>query len=58
MTAVTSARPGPPPPDERPLPGPSGPRTPYPVNAPPDPVGPGSAPDYIPATPDTPPGRV
>lgn len=35
-------------PDERPIPGPKGPRTPYPVNEPPDPRGPGSEPDYIP----------
>ena len=40
-----------PPPDERPVPGPKGPRTPYPVDAPPDLNGPGSAPDVIPGKP-------
>jgi hypothetical protein len=45
-------------PDEKPQPGPRGPRTPYPVNTPPDPRGPGSEPDYIPPTPNNPPGRM
>ncbi len=44
--------------DERPVPGRRGPRTPYPVNAPPDLRGPGTAPDYIPPAPDEPPGRM
>jgi hypothetical protein len=37
-------------PDEQPVPGPKGPRTPYPVDNPgiADPTGPGSAPDVIP----------
>lgn len=44
------------PPDEMPDTGPSGPRTPYPVNDPGivDPTGPGSAPDYLPGNPSTP----
>lgn len=45
-----------PPPDERPVQGPYGPRTPYPVDAPgnADPQGPGSEPDYIPGSPAAP----
>lgn len=43
-------------PDEKPVPGPAGPRTPYPVERPPTP--PGSEPDYIPGTPNNPPGRM
>ncbi|MGE3147566.1 MAG: hypothetical protein AB7K04_00710 [Pseudorhodoplanes sp.] len=43
--------------EEKPLPGPKGPRTPYPVNDPPDSLGPGSDPDYIPPTPDDPVGE-
>jgi hypothetical protein len=43
-----------PPPDERPRPGPKGPRTPYPVDQPPDPNGPGSAPDVFPGKPANP----
>lgn len=40
-------------PDEEPDTGPTGPRTPYPVNDPgiTDPVGPGSEPDYLPGKP-------
>ncbi len=34
-----------------PEPGRKGPRTPYPVNEPPDPHGPGSEPDYFPDKP-------
>lgn len=43
-------------PDQRPVPGPLGPRTPYPVDDPgiADPTGPGADPDYIPATPAQP----
>ena len=43
-------------PDEMPDIGPSGPRTPYPVNDPgiSDPKGPGSEPDYLPGTPTNP----
>lgn len=43
-------------PDELPDTGPSGPRTPYPVNDPGivDPTGPGSAPDYLPGRPTSP----
>lgn len=43
-------------PDEFPDIGPTGPRTPYPVNDPGigDPVGPGSEPDYLPGTPTSP----
>ncbi len=49
----------PPPPaeeDERPESGPSGPRTPYPVDDPgiSDPRGPGSEPDYLPGQPTDP----
>jgi hypothetical protein len=44
-------------PDEKPQPGPFGPRTPYPVNEPPDSI-PGAEPDYIPPTPNDPPGRM
>ncbi len=35
-----------------PKPEPKGPRTPYPVDKPIDPRGPGSEPDYVPGTPD------
>ena len=40
-------------PDEQPDIGPTGPRTPYPVNDPgiTDPKGPGSEPDYLPGNP-------
>lgn len=43
-------------PDEQPDIGPSGPRTPYPVNDPgiTDPSGPGSEPDYLPGNPSHP----
>ena len=43
-------------PDELPDTGPTGPRTPYPVNDPgiSDPVGPGSEPDYLPGSPTNP----
>lgn len=43
-------------PDERPDIGPSGPRSPYPVNDPgiSEPKGPGSEPDYLPGTPNFP----
>lgn len=43
-------------PDELPDTGPSGPRTPYPVNDPGviDPTGPGSEPDYLPGRPTSP----
>jgi hypothetical protein len=45
-----------PPPDEQPDIGPTGPRTPYPVNDPgiTDPKGPGSEPDYLPGNPTDP----
>lgn len=48
--------PAPPQPDEQPDIGPTGPRTPYPVNDPGigDPVGPGSEPDYLPGAPTDP----
>ena len=42
---------------EPPVPGPKGPRTPYPVNEPPMPS-PGKEPDYIPGTPNNPPGQI
>ncbi|HEY8384353.1 MAG TPA: hypothetical protein VIL09_19610 [Microvirga sp.] len=43
-------------PDELPDIGPTGPRTPYPVNEPgiTDPTGPGSEPDYLPGGPTNP----
>jgi hypothetical protein len=43
-------------PDELPDTGPTGPRTPYPVNDPgiTDPLGPGSEPDYLPGRPTGP----
>ena len=43
-------------PDELPDIGPTGPRTPYPVNDPGimDPLGPGSEPDYLPGRPTSP----
>jgi len=43
-------------PDELPDIGPTGPRTPYPVNDPGigDPIGPGSEPDYLPGRPTAP----
>lgn len=46
----------PPLPDEQPDQGPTGPRTPYPVNDPgiSDPKGPGSEPDYLPGGPSNP----
>jgi hypothetical protein len=49
--APTPPRPIPERPDEAPLPGPGGPRTPYPVNDPgiADPGKPGSEPDYMPS---------
>ncbi|MEZ5786249.1 MAG: hypothetical protein R3D62_07205 [Xanthobacteraceae bacterium] len=49
-----SPRPKPPTPGEAPVPGPAGPRTPYPVNDPgiADPDNkPGADPDYVPPTP-------
>ena len=44
------------PPADRPQPGPSGPRTPYPVDDPGigDPTGPGAEPDYLPGDPSNP----
>jgi hypothetical protein len=50
----------PPPPTDRPRPGPSGPRTPYPVDDPgiSDPTGPGSEPDYLPGDPSNPKPRL
>ncbi len=53
MKTVDTPRPG-----EKPVPGRKGPRTPYPVDAPPDPALPGSEPDYVPGTPERPPGRI
>lgn len=43
-------------PDEMPDVGPTGPRTPYPVNDPgiSEPTGPGSSPDYLPGRPTSP----
>ena len=38
-------------PAKKPNPEPKGPRTPYPVDEPPDPHGPGSEPDYFPGKP-------
>jgi hypothetical protein len=38
-------------PAETPKPEPAGPRTPYPVEEPPNPQGPGSEPDYFPGKP-------
>lgn len=38
-------------PPRKPQQSPKGPRTPYPVDDPPDPRGPGSEPDYIPDKP-------
>ncbi|MGU3538550.1 hypothetical protein [Methylobacterium sp. A54F] len=48
--------PVPPSPDEQPDIGPTGPRTPYPVNDPgiDEPTGPGSEPDYLPGGPTDP----
>ena len=46
MTALTPKQPA-----EPPKPEPTGPRTPYPVDEPPDPRGPGSEPDYFPGKP-------
>lgn len=48
--------PMPPMPDEQPDIGPTGPRSPYPVDDPGvgDPVGPGSEPDYLPGAPTDP----
>ena len=44
-------------PDEKPIPGEKGPRTPYPANKPPMPK-PGTEPDYVPGTPAVPPGQM
>jgi hypothetical protein len=44
--------------DDRPIKGPAGTRTPYPVDAPGLTDRPGSAPDYVPGTPLEPPGRM
>jgi hypothetical protein len=41
-------------PGDKPVPGPKGPRTPYPVDEPIDPHGPGSEPDVFPGKPDNP----
>ena len=49
--------PAPKPPDQKPIPGDQGPRTPYPVNNPPMPS-PGTEPDVIPGTPVNPPGQI
>lgn len=46
MSATTPKQPG-----EAPKPQPKGPRTPYPVDEPVDPRGPGSEPDYFPGKP-------
>ncbi|WP_132250041.1 hypothetical protein [Methylobacterium segetis] len=48
--------PPPPQPDDLPDTGPTGPRTPYPVDDPgiDDPAGPGSEPDYLPGNPTDP----
>ena len=43
----------PPAPDEQPVPGPAGPRTPYPVDAPPLDL-PGTEPDHVPGAPADP----
>jgi hypothetical protein len=50
---IPSEVPPPPIPDEMPDTGPTGPRTPYPVNDPgiSEPKGPGSEPDYLPVRP-------
>jgi hypothetical protein len=55
----TEVPPGPAP-DEVPDIGPTGPRTPYPVNDPgiSDPSGPGSEPDYLPGNPTDPGPRI
>jgi hypothetical protein len=48
-------------PDEKPVPGPKGPQTPYPVNDPPMPepgTEPGTEPDFVPGTPGNPPGQI
>lgn len=59
---VTEPRPSPdrPAPDRAPRPGPSGPRTPYPVDDPGvvDPRGPGSEPDVFPGRPLDPGTRI
>jgi len=49
MSAIPAERPKQPP--EDPALGPKGPRTPYPVDEPIDPKGPGSEPDYFPGKP-------
>lgn len=53
---IPSEVPPAPPPDELPDMGPTGPRSPYPVDDPgiTDPMGPGSEPDYLPGTPTNP----
>ncbi|EJW11139.1 hypothetical protein A33M_3400 [Rhodovulum sp. PH10] len=47
-------------PDREPVPGPAGPRTPYPVNDPgiAQPDKPGAEPDYVPPTPPGGPGQM
>lgn len=45
-------------PDERPVESPKGPRTPYPVDHPGIREQPGTEPDYLPGTPETPPGKM
>jgi hypothetical protein len=44
--------------DDEPVPGPQGPRTPYPVEHPGIREQPGTAPDYVPGGPLEPPGRM
>ena len=44
--------------DRRPVPGPKGPRTPYPVDEPVDPNAPGSEPDVIPGIAEKPTPRL
>jgi hypothetical protein len=45
-------------PDEKPVPGRKGPRTPYPADRPDIGRQPGSEPDYLPGSPSEPPGRM
>jgi hypothetical protein len=52
-----SGQPTPEKPGEKGVPPQPGPARPYPVNNPPAPV-PGEAPDYLPPSPDGPPGRI
>lgn len=53
--SIPGETPLPPDPDDMPQPGPTGPRTPYPVDDPPlDPGMPGTEPDYLPGVPTDP----